>query len=353
MSLASINGLPISRLRAHVPSWGAWWLDLDCTSDEELTGSVKVAIGDETLHGCIASGGAEHGRSRYRVVGGEGKWGKVLPRKPYLDDAGVRISKVLADLAHEAGETIADLPTARMGPHYARAEDVAADTLNLLAAQNWYIDYAGVTRIGRRADTVYTGDAPKIDSDLAVQVVELAVDSIKGLVPGVQVGGGKPATDVEFELTGTRLTAYVYTGSKKSRRAKAFFDLFRSLFPHLKYLGTWEYRVLAQQGERLTLMPVRTATGMPALRAVPVRPGIPGAKGTVLPGELVLVTFADPSLGPSRPQVFAHDHAGSPGWLSTVSLEFGGPGALPIAYVGSAVVGGVVTTGSTFAKVRP
>lgn len=357
MSLATINGLPVSKLRAQVPKWGAWWVDLDCTADEDLKGLVELAVGGDVLHGCIVSGGVQSGRSRYRIVGGRGKWGTFLPRKPYLDDAGVRVSKVLADLAREAGETIADLPLTRQGPHYARAEGVAADTLNMLAAQNWYIDFAGVTRIGERPTTTYAGDAPKVEEDAAVQVVELAVESIAGLVPGVIVGGGKPATDIELELAGSRLTARVYTGSPRRGRLKAWFDIVRSLFPHLRYLGTWEYRVLAQQGERLTLMPVRTATGMPALKAVPVRPGLPGCKGAVLPGELVLVTFADPNLGPSRPQVFAHDSAGSPGWLATVGVELGGPAALPIAYQGSAVVagafGGAVTLGSTFGKVRP
>lgn len=357
MSLATVNGLPVSALRLQVPEWGAWWVDLDCTSDEPLKGRVEIAIGTDVLHGAIVSGGVESGRSRYRVVGGKGGWGKVLPRKPYLDDAGVKVSKVLTDLAREAGETIADLPQTRQGPHYARAEDVAADTLNLLAEQNWFVDFAGVTRIGKRPATTYVGDAPKVRIDEAVQVVELAVDSITGLLPGVQVGGGKPATDVEFELTGSRLTARVYTGSPRRGRLKALFTIVRSLFPHLRYLGTWEYRVLAQQGERLTLMPVRTATGMPALRAVPVRPGLPGCKGLVLPGELVLVTFADPNLGPSRPQVFAHDSAGSPGWLATVGVEMGGPVALPIAYQGSPLIagpfGGTVVLGSTFGKVRP
>lgn len=357
MSLASINGLPVSRLRAQVPDWGAWWVDLDCTADDALSGSVELHLGGETLQGAIASGGPQFGRSRYRVVGGKGKWGKVLPRKPYLDDAGVTVAKVLADLAREAGETIADAPSTRQGPHYARAEGPAADTLNLLAARNWYIDFAGVTHVGKRAATTYDGDAPRLNPDPAVQVVELATDSIAGLVPGVQVDGRPPATDIEFELTGSRLTARVYHGAVRSRRRQALYSLVRSLFPHLAYVGTWEYRVLAQMGERLTLMPARSATNLPALRAVPVRPGIPGAKGTVLPGELVLVTFADPSLGPSRPQVFAHDHADSPGWLATVDLSLGGPVALPIAYQGSAVQAGpfvgVVTLGSTFGKVRP
>lgn len=358
MSLATINGLPVSALRLQVPSFGAWWIDLDSTAGEALTGLVEVAIGSDTLQCAIASGGAESGRSRYRVVGGKGKWATVLPRKPYLDDAGVKVSKVLEDLAREAGETLAGpLPSTRQGPHYARAEDVAADTLNLLAPQNWYVDFAGATHIGQRPVTEYEGAAPATRIDQATQVVEFPVDSIAGLLPGVRIGGGTPATDIEFELTGSRLTARVYTGSPRRGRIKALYDIVRSLFPHLRYLGVWEYRVLAQQGERLTLMPVRTATGMPALRAVPVRPGLPGCKGAVLPGELVLVTFADPNLGPSRPQVFAHDSAGSPGWLSTVGVDIGGPGALPVAYQGSLVqagpFAGVVTLGSTFGKVRP
>ncbi len=361
MSLASINGLPISRLRAQVPDWGAWWVDLDCTSDEPQSGHVELSIGGETLHGTIVSGGVDtSARSRYRVVGGKGGWGKQLPPKPYLDDAGVKLSKVLEDVAREAGETIADLPATRMGPHYARAGGVgwvAADTLNLLAAQNWYVDFAGVTHVGKRASSKYEGDAPRTRIDHAVQVIELATDTISGLAPGIQVDGSRPATDVEYELNDSRLTVRVYAGAERSRRLSAWFKIVHALFPHLQYLGVWEYRVLAQQGERLTLMPARSATGMPALRAVPVRPGLPGTTGTVLPGALVLVTFADPSLGPSRPQVVSFDAPGSPGWLATLDLSLGGPVALPIAYQGSPVqagpFAGVVTLGSTFGKVRP
>jgi hypothetical protein len=73
-----------------------------------------------------------------------------------------------------------------------------------------------------------------------------------------------------------------------------------------------------------------------------------------MPGELVLVCFADGD--PSRPQVFAHDHADAPGWMP-LAFQIGGPLGLPIAFMGATVqagpFAGAITSGSTLAKVRP
>lgn len=355
MSLATFADHAVSKARVSWPTWGLWWADVDSSDPVEASGRVTLNVATTAFSGTVVAGGAFDGRAAYRVVAGAGGVNKPLPKKSYVNDAGITLASVLSDAAREAGETIANVPSTRLGPHYARQEgETFGDLLQRHCAKNWYADIDGTIRIGKRAVTTYDGSAPRVRVDLRGAVVDLAVDSLDGLAPGVQIDGSKPATDLQVDLTPERMTVRVYAGARTTRRLDAITRLIRAAFPSLAYLGTWEYRVVTQSAERLNLQPARVASGMPDLRAVPVRPGVSGVKCKVLPGELVLVCFADGD--PSRPQVFAHDHADAPGWMP-LEFQIGGPAALPIAYQGSALVagpfGGVITVGSTLAKVRP
>ncbi len=354
MSIATLNGASVTRARVHVPAWGRWWADLDLAEPVTQSGAAALVVAGQAMTGTIVSGGAANGRAAYHVVGGKGGWGRTLPAKPYNDDAGVRLRTVLGDAAAEVGETLADVPATQLGPHYARHGGPASVALNLLAERNWYMDFAGVTRIGQRAATTYTGTAPRVRVDPLAQVIDLAVDSIAGLVPGVRVDGHEPATDVELELDPDRLTARVYyAASPLSQRLKAWADILLGLDPRARYRGTFEFRVVTQSGERLNLQPVYAASKMPDLANVPVRLA-PGVKALHLLGSLVMVAFADAD--PSRPYVFAGDAADAPGWMP-LELEIGGPATLGIAYQGSPVqagpFAGAVTLGSARFKVSP
>lgn len=351
MSLASLNGHTATRARVHVPDWGLWWADVDLAEEEALTGAVTLVLADKTLSGTIVSGGALHGRASYRIVGGRGGWGATLPRKAYANDLGVKVANVIGDAASACGESIESPPSTKLGPHFVRAELPASFVLNQIVPRAWRVDFDGVTRFGARETVTYTGEGVRSNVDLNAGLYELAIEEIDTLLPGVTIDGSAPATDVEYALDGNKLTARVMVSVRKSRRLEAYRQIFDALYPHLRYLGTWEYRVVSQTGERLNLQPVRTATGMPDLANVPVRPGTAGDRATVLPGELVLVCFADGD--PSRPQVTSHDAPDAPGWMP-LFRELGGPGALGVAYLGSAVVagpfGGTVTVASTRVK---
>lgn len=354
MSLATLNGASVTRARVHAPAWGRWWADLDLAEPVALSGAAGLVVAGQAMAGTIVSGGAANGRAAYRVVGGGGGWGRTLPAKPYNDDAGTSLRTVLSDAAAEAGETLSDVPATLLGPHYARHAGPASALLNLLAPQNWYVDFAGVTRIGQRAATTYAGTAPRVRVDPLAQVIDLAVDSIAGLVPGVQVDGMRPATDVEFNLDPKRLTARVYyAAAPLSRSLEAQRKILELLDPRARYRGTFEYRVVTQSGERLNLQPVYAAAKMPDLANVPVRLA-PGIKAQHLPGSLVVVAFADAD--PSRPFVFAGDAPDAPGW-QPLGVDIGGPVALGIAYQGSPVqagpFAGAVTLGSARFKVSP
>jgi hypothetical protein len=320
-----LGGVPASRARVQIPAFGLPFFDVECTEPTTLAGDTTLTIGGLS-HACaVYSGGVAEGKSRYRLVAGAGGWGLLLPGPDgqgaaYNDDAGVKLSSVLTDAAKECGETLGTLPTTRLGPHFARPVMYAYELLNYLAPRGWYIDAAGVTQIGARPPGTYVGDATAVRVDHAVGVVELALDALDAsLVPGVSItlpdGTATPAaTDVEYEVTPDRLTCRVYW---RPQRADKWVALFNACFPWLRWVGTFEYRVVTQEGERLNLQPARVATGMPDLARVPVRPGVSGFKSQVKLGELVLVEFADRD--GSRPQVTNHDHADSPGWIPTLT----------------------------------
>lgn len=314
MSFIALGNAPCSRLNAQIPAWGRAWFDVDLTDETALTGAQTLAVGARTFTVFVIAGGIAEGKACYRCVAGAGGWGKTIPAKPYHNDAGVKLSTVLRDAATACGETMGAMPSTVLGPHYARANDPADELLNLLAPRNWYVDTSGVTHVGLWPAETYTGDGARTRIDLQTGVVELAVDEVSNLLPGVSVDGHGPATDVEYEIDANRITVRVYFARSLSRRLRAWDRIFRALDPRARYRGTWEYRVVTQQGERFNLQPVRVSSGMPTLRRVPTR-GHPGIKATVTLGEHVLVTFAD--CDPSRPNIIAHAAPDAPGWLPT------------------------------------
>lgn len=339
MSSATLNGVSCSAARVQCGDWGTWWADCTLIDPVEIAAgaSVQLLFADLTLSGTVVSGGAFEGRAAYRVAGGRGGWGKPVESRAYLDDSGVSAALVLDDAARDAGEAIADLPSGLLGPHFTRLEGTASAVLNLIAPRAWRVDFDGITRIGKRPATTYTGNAPRTRVDKNAAVIELATETLAGLVPGVSIDGSAPATDVEFSIDANRLTARVWAGSRSSRALNALERAVLALFPEIKYRGAFEFRIVNQSGERLNLQPVRSATAMPELSHVPVRPGMAGLKALHVPGSLVVVQFLDAD--PSRPIVTGFDEPDAPGWMP-LELTLGGPGALGVARLGDQVICG-------------
>lgn len=351
MSTASVAGVPVAAARLHVPAWGMWWLDVTLAEPVVLSGRVAIDFAGIAASGTILSGGVDHERAAYRIIAGAGGWGRTIPEKGYLDDAGVKTATVLRDAAAEAGEEIAGLTTRRIGSHYARHAGPASDVLNTLVPRGWYIDYAGVTQIGTWPEEVYTGGAPQLRVDSAVGVVEFAVpdDGAADFVPGMVIDGREPATDIEFMLESKSFTAAVYTGARLSRRLLAFERLLNALDPRRRYRASYDYRVVTQSGERLNLQPARASSGMPSLANVPIRPGMAGLRANVALGSIVLVAFADGD--PSRPGVVNHEEQGGPGWMPLI-LELGEGPTQGIVRLGDPVVAGPYAGTTTGASAR-
>jgi hypothetical protein len=355
--LASINGNTCTQARMQISAWGNWWLDVDMVDPVLLAGPVSIAFADIAAQGTIASGGVANGKAAYRIGGGALGWGKQLKAKGYANDAGVKLATVLGDAAQECGETLADIPATRLGTNYARggvperSSNSGSALLNALAPRNWYVDFAGVTHIGQRPTTIYTGAGARSRVDPQGAIIELATETIGALVPGVVVDGSQPASDIEYMLDATRLTVRVYAGrasSPASRFNEALAKIVESLFPDMRWRGTYEFRVIDQNGERFDLQPVRVATGMPDLSNVPVR-GPAGVKAIVQPGELVCVSFLDAD--PSRAYISAHDAPDGPGWMPLFCL-LGEEPQLGVARLTDGVIAGGFAGAITFASTR-
>lgn len=359
ITAATLAGHRATDASAQIPAWGAWYADVSIDDETALTGAVDLVIADLTLKGTILSGGPMQGRASYRLVGGKAGWGKVLPKKSYSNDGGVRMSTILLDAANEAGETLdaTTLPTDIVGPSWTRQADAACRVLEQLAPSAWYVGEDGITRLGKRPTAQISGTVTQTSQiDLARGTVTIATESIATVVPGIVVKGLE-AVDVFHEISskgGLRSTIWAKRGSGASRRLEAFRKIFDQLDPDRAFRGLWEYRVVTQESNRVNLQPVRVSTGMPDLRRVFVRPGVPGSKAMLTLGARVIVGFADAN--PAWPVVVAFEDADGEGFKS-ISLTIDatttiglGAGARPVAATGD-LAGGIWPIVSGQAKV--
>lgn len=338
MSLATLNGTTVVRGSLMLPGHGVPWASVELDQEVELSGAVTLALGDLSQAATVVSGGPFRGGSQYWIAGGAGGWGREIPEKDYVNDAGVQRQTVLRDAAREVGETIGAIPIASIGTKWVRERGPASATLDRLFPEVWHVDAAGVTQLSRRARTEPTLDVTISSHDKARGIIKLAADSISKIVPGAVIDGSE-AVDVLHELEGRTLRATVWTkgeaayaGTVADLRA-----LVESFFPDLPFRGVTEYRVVSPSGERWNLQPVRTSHGMPALRHVRVRPGVAGCKATLTLGSLVLVAFVDAD--PGRPVIISHSDKEGPGFAPS-RLDLVGTddlGVTPLESIGRVV----------------
>lgn len=305
MGIATLAGHNVTSARITIPAWGLWYAEASLDGEHTLTAgqSVELKAAGLTLRGAVLAGGPIKGRSAYRIVAGAGGWGRVVAKKGYSSDAGVRILTVITDAAAAVGETVAITTDARTGPAFEREAGRASLVLQSVAPEAWYVDEAGVTRLGRRTASTLTAPVPRVSpADLARATVTLAPTSLAGLLPGITVDGIE-AVDVVHDIDpkGIRSTVYGARGSGSSRVNAVWQKLFEQLDPDRDFRAVWEYRVVLQSGDRLELQPVLASSGMPDLRRVRMRPGVSGCNSTVALGSHVLVTFVNGSRG--RPVV--------------------------------------------------
>lgn len=342
MGVSTLNGLRVTSARVTIPAKGCWFADVGVDGEHAIEGAATLKLADLTLSGAVLSGGPGFGRSSFRLVAGKGGWRRTIKRFAYANDAQVKVATVIGDAANACGETVAPIAsTLRTGPAFVREEGPASAVLNLLAPDGWYVDEAGVTRLGARAAGVLPAKVTRTKPiDKATGSVVLASDSIATILPGVVVDG-MTAVDVMHEVTtegGLRSTVW---GSTIPTSLDSFLRILDAVDPWRKYRGVTEYRVGALESNRLSLQPVRSITGMPFLSRVPMWPGVAGAFATVAIGSRVLVGFIDSD--PSRPYVAAFEDVDGEGFVPTLIKLGGGAQFVALANLVSSELSSIAT----------
>ena len=179
--LASVDGQMLTYALIRIPYSGAWVADLDVDTDKTITGKVEVKIGNLSLVGTVDPrfSGAFAMNTKLRVVAGNGKIDAVLKAKDYANDASIKAQTVVDDIVREAGEALDPTysDTMRFGPHYARESAPAARLLRQMVGDRWWVDLAGVVRIGDRSRTEVAGDYEILDFDPRTKIATVSTDN--------------------------------------------------------------------------------------------------------------------------------------------------------------------------------
>lgn len=350
MPSAELNGSACTSAHLTIPGVGLWYAECDLAEAVGLSGAVTLTVLDTAWSGTIIAGAVVDGRARYRIVAGAGRWGAELAPRAYANDAGLQVSRLIADAASEAGEPApVGAPADRKGPHYDRPRGPASFQLNVLTPRAWYARPDGVVAFGARPLLTATGLTVVDRNPAARAVTYAAVDSLAGLLPGLQTEFGT-AADVELSVTaeGARCRAYASLEGGNAR-AQLWAEMLDAIDPGRAFRGVFEYRIVTQSGERLNLQPVRSRANLPDLARVPVRAGVPGVRATHSPGAQVLVAFIDAD--PTRPAVVGFDAPDQPGW-HPLTLELGGPLPLGVARITDPVICGPFSGAIVGASIR-
>ena len=316
MSVISINGHPLASVHLHVPHRGPWWAKVELVDAPELEGRVRIAIDELRLTGTVlpAQSGTHVGHRRALVFGGGGGWGTEMSPRHYQSDTGVRARLVAEDAARAAGEILGTFePQAeRLGPHYVLSAGLARRVLeDAIGHGLWWVDYDGITHVAaeRPMMTCANDDYRVLDYDPLERVATLEILDPRAIMVGSRLTEGldEPQVVRELDLTaspaGLRLEVWTGTGLYGRADTQVFVAHRRYSERHL--FGSWRYRVIAMNGQRLDARPVRRDRGLPELVAVELSPGIPGADVELAEGTEVLIEFVEGDLALPRVVAFA------------------------------------------------
>lgn len=293
---ATIDGHRVTSCEITMPPRGPWHLDVTTDDAAELAGPVVLSLGGVIWSGTVARGAPWLGSSSWVVVGGAHGWQAELPSFSYRDDAGVKLSTVLADAAREAGETLAPgLVDEVLGSAYAREAGPAS---RLLAAREWHVRPDGLTVVGPWPGGRVPDGYVVVGYDPAACMVELAVEALEGVEPGRLVAvrdvGDLVLGAVTITLGGTlRVRASARAAGPEPDRLWTslrglVLDIVRG---ELGLVGVYEYRVVTVDGDYLNLQAVSPALRLPDLERVRTFPGVSGASSEPALGSSVLVQF--------------------------------------------------------------
>jgi hypothetical protein len=346
-TLDSANVLTMS---LTVPAEGAWVAE--CTLDgppPALGARCALTVLGVAYSGTCARRGEYAGRGSARVVGGAGSWGAVLPPRAYHSETAVQAAAVVADLAREAGETLAAPASGSLGSDWIRSATEASRSLSAaLRGGPWYVGTDGLTYLSQRPAGAMGGNLLAWSPAQALALLAPG-DSLAGIEPGRTITDerlAEPLTAREIRVdvsgSGVRVTAWCHATQGPGRGATAMAAIVSQATP-VKLWGKYRYRVFRMAGDRVEAQAASKAQGLPDVVPVTQWPGVAGAFAELAMGSEILIEFIEGD--PAQPIVTAFAPKGAPGWVP-VSLSLC-DGQSPVARVGD-VVTVILPTGMTF-----
>ena len=304
----SCSGRLLVSAELHVGRKGPWYVDLEFADDApEAVGAATLQVGDTALSGTlIADRSGTFGlQRRTRLVAGGGAWGRVLSRRAYRNDAGVKASDVAQDAAKEAGEALTGvLPIAKLGASYIRNVAPASRTLeNAAGMLPWYVGFDGLTRIAARATAdVAAGSVRVLQYDAKRRVATLDIDSLSAVGIGSRISEGLSVPIVVgslvVDIKPSGMRAHAYVGDEDSSRLA---DAMRAIIERASdtpLFGSYRYRVAGMNGERVDLQAVNSKiSGLPDLIRADMWAGVAGAHASLTSGSECVVIFLDGDRG--------------------------------------------------------
>lgn len=329
--LVSVNGQRVTRLSVRIPRAGAWQAEGDfdqALASSNLVGPARIAIGPLSLLGTFDPDrtGTYLEQSKFRVLGGAGKWRTDVAKRQYHDDGlGVRAVDVIADIAREVGETLGTVapPLARLGADYVRRAGRAKDVLALVIGKTpWWTDYAGATHVGERPQAETSGQFELLDFDPRWQIATIATDDPTvigiGSVLRDKLEVPRVVHEIQIEVAEGKVRVFAWcpdVALADSRLFALVSAYVRASLPELPYLGMYRYRVIqANAGDhRWELQAVSAAQRLPDIQPASVHPGVAGTVAKLANGTTVLVQFIEGN--PAMPVVTHFEAADGAGWL--------------------------------------
>lgn len=333
---------------------GQWVAHLELSGDLELSGPVALTLAGENdaadadFVGYIRRSRAWQGRTRAVVVGGAGGLLTVLPPRDHI--AGLLpLTALLVALriADETGETLAPASVPVLAAlsltRWLRARGTALEALDLLC------EHLGLTWRTLDDGTIWIGvDAfPAETADIGEAWIDDGDDGrIDCAPPEPALRPGSTVLDHPIERVTYRVTG---AGARAELLYPVAPTRSQPLAP-LVYREAHGADVLAQNADGTLELKVDDAR-VAELRAVPFRPGIPGARLVIAAGERVRIRFPDGD--PSQVEAFDLDsdqeadkaivRVGDTGVGGTITALGVAPG-VPIVFVYTSPSGAVVSS---------
>lgn len=190
-----VGGYELRSCTAVLPDRGVWSARADLVGGKAPPVGVRVVVnlGNLTLTGTVRLAEVYAQRAEVFVVGGADGWGKTVQARRYRADNGVQLSKVLGDLARDAGETLGPLGAlagAVLGYAWIRPEGPAIHALEELG-RPWYVGLDGATNLGTWPAVTRAGLRLGVEYRPSLRRAEITSpdDAFASLVPGSVVSG--------------------------------------------------------------------------------------------------------------------------------------------------------------------